>query len=622
MRLHPTVPYMPGETPTSFASRLARCNNITSARELLSDFGLSFGKLVDGDHATITYLAEVAGTDPAPLLRESCRRVGNDFLLRSQILTRASLVRPSLRICPVCIAEDQQSAGGATEGTAAYCRTVWSIQHLRTCAHHDVALVDLPTLWREAAHDFPSVLDGWSARSDAGVRDACRRPASQFERYLIRRLEGGAAQCWLDGLPFYAAARISEMMGLVATQGRRPVSKSLTSDDWAEAGRQGFLVASAGPERIEKFLHDLWADYPGGRSTPAGPKAWFGRFYQWLEYETNDPVYDPVRDIIVRFVADRIPFHENEKLFGKPVPYRKVHSVGTAIHQTGISEKRLRKVLLQAGHIDPGHERCVAHQVTFDATAAAALLDRLATALTTADVAAALGITWDQVKPIVDAGFLRAIDKRESATVASLFSSEDFAAFMSALRDGAVSLTSIPDGAFDLSAACRRAQCTLVNVVGLVIRRELNWVGWLPEASGFRSILVDAAEIRSRVRREELEGYTRRQVEHVTGIPTASINALIKCGLLPATRERHPIAYHKVLLISKEGLDRFRAQYVKLSEAAGILELSIPAARRALDVAGIGPSLPKADFRTAFYLRGDIEAFAVRRCQNWDAADR
>ncbi|MFY9290823.1 MULTISPECIES: hypothetical protein [Methylobacteriaceae] len=61
---------------------------------------------------------------------------------------------------------------------------------------------------------------------------------------------------------------------------------------------------------------------------------------------------------------------------------------------------------------------------------------------------------------------------------------------------------------------------------------------------------------------------------------------------------------------------------MKLSEAAGILELSIPAARRALDVAGIGPSLAKADFRTAFYLRGDIETFAVRQCQDWDAAAR
>ena len=604
MRLDPSFPHTPGETPASFVSRLARINGLASGRELCKDLGISYDGLVAGKTDSIRRICELTGSEVEPLLCEARSRDGNRYRVRGQALVVASFVGANVRICPACLAEDGRTARNRTPGfLAAYGRTAWTVTHLRTCPDHEVALIDLPGTSRATVQDFASVVVPWIDRGSSTRLQPRQRSPSAFEGYLLDRLEGRSIGCWLDEMPFYAAARTCEMLGAAAIFGRKARLKTLGTGDWAAAGAEGFAAISSDLTALDEFLANLISTYPGDRATPVGPMAWFGRFYEWLDYVTTDPAYDPIRTAMVRCIAERAPFNPNERMFGKPVPYRKVHSLRSAAHETGLDAKRLRRALNHAGHLAPGHEVLPDHEVTFDASAASDLLRLLVTARTLADVASDLEISWMQARQLQRAGHLRVMDKEVTGTSSPCFAAAEVEAFLAKLRTGAEEVAVVPKGACDLRAASKRAQCSVDDVVGLVAGGTLAWVGHLAGVSGLRSILIDVAEIRGRMRRPELEGYTRREVELMLGVPTRTVNALIERGFLGTSVQRHPTVPRDIVVIGTEDLDRFRERYVRMTEAAEMLGIPLPRVPDALLARGIEPALTKAEFYATFYKR-------------------
>lgn len=609
MRLDPGFPHSPGETPASFASRLARTNGLASGRDLCKDLGIPFLGLVEGDAKSVARICELTGSQAEPLLREARPREGNRYRVRGQALVVASFVGAAVRICPVCLAEDGRAARGRLGGSlAAYGRTAWTITYLRTCRSHEVAMIDIPGTPRTTLQDFASVVAPWIAQGHGNRPLSRRRAPSSFETYLLDRLEGRAMGCWLDEMPFYAVARTCEMLGAVAVHGRNPRLKRLENDDWVVAGAEGFAAASGGPAALDRFLGDLMATYPGDRATPVGPMAWFGRFHQWLNYVTTDPAYDPIRNVMVRCVAERAPFHPNERMFGKPIPYRKVHSLRSAAHETGLEAKRLRKALDHAGHLAPGHEHLPDHEVLFSAPAVRDMLRQLATALTLTDVASRLAIDWRQAKQLVDAGFINPMDPAVTGTASSWFSPTELDVLLGTLLTGSDTVQEIPANACAVPRAVRRAQCRLADMVELVRSGSLRWVGHLAPGGGLGSVLVDVAEVCARLRRSELAGHTRREAEQCLGIPSSTVNALIEKGLLAVTVQRHPSVPRNILVIAPAELDRFRSRYMRISDVAELLGISLPSVPRILRDRGIEPALSKDEFHATFYERARVEA--------------
>ncbi|MCJ2140069.1 TniQ family protein [Methylobacterium sp. E-066] len=139
-RLHPTLPHLAGEAPTSLASRLAQLHltNNASARSFCADMGIDFRRVVDGQPDALTALADLAGADPATLAAEAFRRVPEGHLFRGERLPKSSLLRTSLRFCPACLLDD--CSGASKPEVMAYGRTVWSIAAIRTCLCFGVQL--------------------------------------------------------------------------------------------------------------------------------------------------------------------------------------------------------------------------------------------------------------------------------------------------------------------------------------------------------------------------------------------------------------------------------------------------------------------------------------------------
>lgn len=516
----------------------------------------------------------------------------------------ASFLGASVRICPTCLAEDgSASNGGVSRHLAAYGRTTWTVAHLRTCPNHDTVLVDVPGVPKATIQDFATIVAPFYQGGRIVTPDTRRRSVSTFEAYLLDRLEGRPTECWLDGIPFHAAARTCEMIGAVSVFGRKLRLKMLTNDDWARAGKEGFGIASGGPASIDQWLGELIRSFEGDRATPLGPQAWFGELFRWLDTGTKDTDYDPVRDILARCVAERAPFHLNERMFGKPVPYRKVHSLRTAANETGLSAPRLRKALDYGGYLPADHASHADHEVTFDALATSELLRQLAKGVTLVDVAVELQITWLQARQIVRAGHLRALDEKVAATSKHCFEIQEVERFLNRLYAEAKPVSSVPVGCCDLRAVTWKAKCSLVDVISLVSSGSLRWVGLLAGAEGVRSILVNVEEVRARVRRPELAGHTRRDIELMLKIPFQTVNALTERGILPTTVQRHPSMHKDVLVIAAEDLERFRARYTKAADVARAFSLPFKGLRAALAARGITPVLSKAEFYLDFYDR-------------------
>lgn len=611
MRLHPSLPFMPAETPASYVSRLAWINGLPSGRDLCKDLGIDYMGLVEGDAASVDRICELTGTHVDQFHREACIPEARRSLyrLRGQSFVVSSFVGASVRVCPACVVDDIRFAQGAMPNqVATYGRTAWRVVHIRTCPVHDMVMIDLPGAPRTTKQDHASVVGPWVMGRGAETANARPRRASGFEAYLLDRLEGRPTSNWLDRLPFYSAARTCEMLGSVLVFGPARKAKRLGPDDWARSGAEGFEITAAGPGAIADAIRTLIADYEGKRATPVGPQAWFGALYDWLENQTRDNAYDPIRDLLVRCVADNAPFNPNERMFGKSLPYRKLHSIRSAANETGLNGIRLRKVLNHAGHLRPGHEAVPDHEVTFDAAQASSLLLRVSTAMTVTEVASDLGIEWSRAKQLVDAGHLRMLDADVMGAGSPRIAKAEFDAFMGLLRSGAETVQSLPDGTCSLLHAVRRAQSCLVDVVGLVRSGSLRWVGYLEGSSGLGSVLLDIVEVRSRLRRPELEGLTRRKVEQALGIPSRTVNILIERGFLGTSVQRHPTLPRDILVVVKDDFDKFRARYVRMTEVAEMLGIPLPRVQGALLARGIKPALTKAEFNATFYEMCAVEA--------------
>ena len=141
-RLHPTLALGTGESPQSYVSRLALLNGIDGARTFCTDMGLTFQGIIDGDADALTDLAELSGAPLATLRNNALRREDDGWRLHGERVLKVSLRRDRLYVCPACLAEDAANAD-IPASVAGYGRTVWLIDHVRTCAKHSVGLVEV-----------------------------------------------------------------------------------------------------------------------------------------------------------------------------------------------------------------------------------------------------------------------------------------------------------------------------------------------------------------------------------------------------------------------------------------------------------------------------------------------
>ncbi len=590
------------ETPASYLSRLAACNFV-SAREFAKDFDLSFQSIVDGCNREIRKLCDLGGATFHDLMRSAIRRTGHAFALRSEEIAKDSIRRVRVLICPACIAHDIASPTVAP-GPVAYGRFAWTLSSIRTCAQHSIALVEVARdLKPGVRHDFVRNVSGAIPRIPTILDRATHRPPSGLERYLLDRVDGRASSPWLDKMPFFAVAKTAETIGAVAEYGRSVNLKKLSENQRYAAGDAGFDILKNGEAGFTEFLSGLHKSYQVRRMGSEGPQALLGRVYTTFGQGLPDKAYDPVRDVISRFVKVSLPLGPEQVIFGKPVGRRVLHSIRSASVEYAMHPNRLRKLVIAGGlAADPNLPN---RKIVFDVEAARLLIERERTSMTMNKVPEYLNIPLGTFRVLFRAGLV----KRHSlgdGELNEVFYKRELDEFLtSILRNSRETPVGDLSG-HDIPAAARRSRCSAVDVVRLIQDGKLSWIARRPGIRGFLSVLVSVDEIRPFVTGEALRGLPIGQATSKLRVHDRVMKALLRLGAIRTETQPNPVSRNIVTIVTHQELAKFNEQFVSLFTLARERRRRMPALLRDLQARGVSPAPELDGVGATFFRRSEV----------------
>jgi hypothetical protein len=597
-----------GETPASFASRLAALHGLP-AREFCLDFGTTFQKVVDGDPEALAIVAAKGGVDPAALAENAVVKTGErHYRIRGEELTRTSLRRAAVAVCPKCLAEDIAAGPRLRPQVAASQRAIWQIAALKSCPVHTAPLVILdkdltPNVLHDWSHHVAKVLPDLSSLA-AGTK---RRAITGLETYVhMRVLVGPIRGGLLDTWPLHVAITACETFGAVARFGRTVNLKKLTDEEWRVAGAAGFDILADGKAGLEVFLEDLQAGYPYSGAATEGPQAVLGRIYQVLEFGREDKAYDPLRDLVGDFIRMRFPVGPGDVVFGKPVETRRLHSIRTLSVESGLHPKRLRKVLGAAGVLPEGSDDLADGNCLFDAQRGS-LVAREASAATLSVRKAGEYLNAPRVQRslLYRAGIIVPRIKAGGAT--DQFAPEDLDALLGRLLDGAVPVAAIGPRQADIPDAAKKACCGATEIVQLILDGNLTRKWRLASERGYMAVLVDVDEVRALTRGPDHGGFTAIALKDRMQTSDRVPPKLIAAGYLKAITVVNPINRCPTVVVPAEEVERFEATYVSLFALAKSQGRHFWVVKKELEAAGVKPALRQEDVGATFYRRRQVD---------------
>jgi hypothetical protein len=607
MALRVTIPLGRGEAVTSFASRLAAANGLP-VREFCLDWDIRFQSVVDGDAAAIAVLADKGGVAAADLMAHAFIRGQNHaYTYRDEQLTRFSLRRKRVAVCPYCLAEDIANSDHRPH-LAVYGRAIWQIDAIKSCPVHQSALVEIaddmsPTTLHEFTHHVAPVLLNLAILADQAVD----RKLTGLENYVLARLDGVQEAPFLDSQVLFVAIKLCEMLGAVELFGRTANLRRLSDEQWRLAGAAGFVIAAGGAPAISGVLGRLQATFDySRRGGTEGPQALYGRIYQWLEFGAEDAAYDPVRDVIGRHIRDHLPLGPGDTVFGEPVIIRTLHSVRSLSLEAQVHPKRLRKLLRASGIIGEAQDHLADANVIFASGEASSVITRAKGAMSLPAAGEYLNAPRVHRALLVQAGFLVPCLSAAGFGAVDQFAVTDLDEFLRRLLDGAEEVKKPKAGQVDIPAAAKRANCKAAEIVRLILDKKLKWVGRLSGVDGYLSVLVEPEEIRGLVRGDDHGGLTPYQVAGALGTTDRVARALIKHGHLKTVSTIHPVNRCPQVVVMPAEVERFQKKYVSLFGLAKERGRHFRKLKQELDANGVKPPFDPETIGATFYVRDAV----------------
>ena len=598
----------PDETVVSLASRLA-ARNATTLRGFCLDMNMPLHAVHDG-RLTVTHgMAELAGYDPHTFAASMLTRHGGadsrDWSYRGQRLRTANLSRSCRRVCPLCIADD--IAGGSLKPEElAYARCVWRIRHLRTCAVHGVALIEVNDPFdKNVTYDTVQVYRGLINRLSDTCHDAVRREPSRFEAYLLRRLHSGAGGIdWLDRKPMWSATHLVERIGTADMFGRSWNLNELTENDWWEVGRNGFELIEGGPEGTLSILDRLHGTFEVPRTGPVAPVQIYGHLWRWIEKAAEGSEYDDIKAVMREHALSRLPLAAGTEVLGQVLERRRVHSLRSIHVETGRHRYRLRKILEAHGLLPEGHDGTDSNQIILDSERLTSLLADLVAPMKTPEVVAYLGLA--NVPSLIREGLITPILATQRRAGQHEFAREMVECLMMDLHRDAEILDNIGPDQISLADARKIAGRETAKLITLVRVGHFGKVWRLKNENGINSVVLLRSEVRSLNSRPGIDELARHQVIRRLRVNHLAVQQLIEKKVLPEVRRSVPRGGMPGSYVTEADLKAFEDRYVALSELARTRKMCLRDLKRKLVAEGIEPIFPPEVFKASFYLRSQV----------------
>ncbi|WP_237064029.1 hypothetical protein [Loktanella sp. M215] len=162
-------------------------------------------------------------------------------------------------------------------------------------------------------------------------------------RARIHRSTAGINK-WLDGQTIEQVLAASEMLGGILQHGHNVAITRLTPEETEEATDSGFSIYTEGPGAIEEAL-DTIRQTSTATAVQAGPLAFYGRLFNWLDRRCNAINPGPIRDILRDHIVKHSAVEPGTRVLGVEITQRRYHTLYSLSAAVGVERPRLSRLL-------------------------------------------------------------------------------------------------------------------------------------------------------------------------------------------------------------------------------------------------------------------------------------
>ncbi|UIJ81744.1 TniQ family protein [Rhizobium leguminosarum] len=413
-------PTKPSETLLGFAARYARERN-TRLPQFMRLTGIKIWHYPSFE-AAVSRLAAMSGNTFEELALHALRMEdGWRHKLLGELIDRRDVVRDAARYCPHCLTEDH-AQGGRRPFTNVFCRAAWMHARIEVCSEHRIRLHTISQKYPGyAGEDFTSaVMDNW-----AEVTSAAANPMpveiTGYDRYFSQRLNGIAtSNDLLDDMPCYAALRICEIVGAMATGGDRQALSTHSFEALQVMSKTGFDLLSEGYVGLRAFLEKMDSLNVGNDDKSVGTRL-YGKLYEYLYDNADRPGFAAVVNFVRDHAFDAHPLGPENNFLGHG-GVRKFHSVRSAFTEYGIHPVTVRKLLTAEGLLDDETSPVRDLKVSIDVGTMERIIASWKDSVPMTFARERLDASPQVIRQLVDAGILSAATEKSDHDLKRLFS--------------------------------------------------------------------------------------------------------------------------------------------------------------------------------------------------------
>jgi len=589
------------ETGFSFMSRLAARNGV-SARLLGLDYDMPFKSVLEGESSALNDLSALGGVAPQQLAKwTASRSEGSYHVLCGETFHGMTIRNPTIRGCPVCLREDAHDPSRPPEQQMAI-RGHWMLKHVFLCQKHGHPLVKL---WHETnlfnrydtspyfAHHADAILQG--------DFDQETRECTDYDEWIDNRLNDGPGAAWLDQHPLHAAATFCFILGNALLRLELEAPSSIPKEDRWAVYQTGYAVASKGEAAVREALHKLQQMTATPRQ---GPKATFPLLYERLSHDyATETDFQPFRDILRSHILETWPLGVGDELMGEPIEKRLFHSVITAAKETGVDQRRLRKLLEAENLISTDLPDAWA---LFDAEAASSLLSDLVTLLPAKSFAETLCMTRSQFDILVEDGILK--PALSDADTKHVWNPKDGQDFLTSLFSGAERLVQAQHGWVHISKSAMRLKIRPGDIIRAIQSKHLLRVGNHADFDGYAALYVYHDQVVALLGGEVQDATSIELFAKSVGArQLPAFRRLILKGHSPSTKIKNPRTNALQHYISQSDAEAFHSKFYTLRSMSLLFDRSWQRLTADIADANIKPFSPDGVNYGNIFLKDEVD---------------
>lgn len=613
MPLLPILPVIPGESLTSYFNRMAHFHGRTGVYQFLDIIELSRGAVMTPKEPDFARIRALTGLSDVTLSRMTfCPLGGRMRSIAGEAVHAEFAYLDKTSYCPACLLEDgklDSASAGIRVG-----RIEWQIESVRTCGRHGICLTRRKNADYGERFQLMSAVAPDDQTLKTMVAEAERITPSGLQNYILARLSGEIGPAWLDGQPIDLAARACEMLGVILAVGSHIDLRAVTEEQWREAGDVGFRFAATGEDGVREGLQ-LALSRVIAKGSAGGPQMAFGRLYQWLQFNSNDKPFGPIREVVREFILDNFPIQPGVDLLGTPVDHRRVHSVQSLAKATGDHPKTINRAVILAGLASGDPDQSNPGMV-FDAADGEDLMSRIRNSIPALDLQEYLNCNRVQAEQLVRTGTIPRLmpNSLKASGVLKKVALADADAFLNRLMGAATKVQVPSDGMMNIVDAAEASRWPVIDIINGILSDMFSKVELCEPALKFKAVLVDPREVREILSRAKSEGGVGfDEAARILGMPIPGLNALSRMRRPNGTAyvEERSIPNAKgigIRVFSLDDLHAFLKEHISLKEYAEEQGVAPKWMKVRLDAKGIEPISPKYELGRVWYRREDLAA--------------